>query len=74
MAEQDYDFRAEGKKGDVMAQGLRDVGEYAQVRDIDKNTAAQNEMQMEILRRNYPKVYAEIMDPDYKKKKKNNKD
>jgi hypothetical protein len=61
---QQFDLGTEARKSDVLAQAARDVSEYQQRQNIDLNTAEQNAMQMEILRRSYPDVYAEIMNPN----------
>tara|TARA_R110002126_G_scaffold159053_4_gene306418 strand:- start:39058 stop:41049 length:1992 start_codon:yes stop_codon:yes gene_type:complete len=56
-----FDLGSKAKQEDLMAQSLRDFGEFSQREDIDSGTVNANAMQMEILRKNYPDQYEEIM-------------
>lgn len=60
-----FDLASAAKQEDLVRQGYEGYKDFAQREDIDKNTADMNLQQMEILKKNYPRVYKEIMSSQF---------
>ena len=60
-----FDLGSKAKQQDLIRQGLGDFGKYSEREDIDRNTTDMNLQQMEILRSQYPRAYADVMNPKY---------